>query len=80
MASNSNENVYNMDYSKPGIVLIINNQNFVRTKERKGSEKDVDRLLDTFETLNFKPRSFMNQTLQQIKELFFHSKIKTSSF
>jgi caspase 3 len=69
MASNSNENVYNMDYSKPGIVLIINNQNFVGGEERKGSEKDVDRLLDTFENLNFKTRSFMNQTSQQIKEL-----------
>ena len=69
MASNSNENVYNMDYSKPGIVLIINNQNFVGGEERTGSEKDVDRILDTFEKLNFKTRSVMSQKLQQIKDL-----------
>ena len=41
MASYSSEDVYNIDYSKPGLVLIINNQNFVRTEERKGSEKDA---------------------------------------
>ena len=69
MASNSNDNVYNIDYSKPGIVLIINNQNFIGGEERKGSEKDVERILDTFEKLNFKTRSFMSQKLQQIKEL-----------
>ena len=67
MASFSNENVYNIDYSKPGKVLIINNQNFVGGEERKGSEKDVERIVDTFETLNFKTRPFMNQTSQQIK-------------
>jgi hypothetical protein len=69
MASYSSEDVYNVDYSKPGLVLIINNQNFVRTEERKGSEKDVDSILDTFENLNFKTRSFMNQTKQQMKDL-----------
>jgi caspase 3 len=69
MASNSSENVYNVDYSKPGLVLIINNQNFVQTEERKGSDKDVDRIMDTFENLNFKTRSFMNQTKQQMKDL-----------
>ena len=69
MANNSNENVYNIDYSKPGIVLIINNQNFVGGVERKGSEKDVERILNTFEKLNFKTRPYMNQTSQQIKEL-----------
>jgi hypothetical protein len=69
MASNSSENVYNVDYSKPGLVLIINNQNFVRTEERKGSDKDVNRILDTFENLNFKTRSFMNQTKKQMKDL-----------
>ena len=56
MASYNSGNVYNVDYSKPGLVLIINNQNFVRTEERKGSEKDVDSILDTFENLNFKTR------------------------
>jgi caspase 3 len=69
MASYSSENVYNVDYSKPGLVLIINNQNFVRTEERQGSEKDVDRILDTFDNLNFKTRSFMDQTKQQMKDL-----------
>jgi hypothetical protein len=69
MASKSSENVYNVDYSKPGLVLIINNQNFVQTEERKGSDKDVDRILDTFENLNFKTRSFMNQTKKQMKDL-----------
>jgi caspase 3 len=69
MGNTSSENVYNVDYSKPGLVLIINNQNFVCTEERKGSDKDVDRILDTFENLNFKTRSFMNQTKQQMKEL-----------
>ncbi len=44
MASYNSGNVYNVDYSKPGLVLIINNQNFVHTKERKGSDKDVDRV------------------------------------
>jgi hypothetical protein len=69
MASYSSGNVYNKDYSKPGLVLIINNQNFVRIEERKGSKKDVDRIMDTFEYLNFKTRSFMNQTKQQMKDL-----------
>ena len=69
MASNSNDNVYNIDYSKPGIVLIINNQNFIGGEERKGSEKDVERILGTFKILNFKPEPFRNQTSQQIKEL-----------
>jgi caspase 3 len=69
MATNSNQNAYNVDYSKPGLVLIINNQNFVQTEERKGSDKDVDRIMDTFENLNFKTRSFMNQTKQQMKDL-----------
>ena len=62
-------NFYNIDYSKPGIVLIINNQNFIGGEERKGSEKDVERILGTFKILNFKPEPFRNQTLQQIKEL-----------
>ena len=35
MASYGNENVYNVDYSKPGLVLIINTQNFAINKSGK---------------------------------------------
>ena len=47
---------YDINYRKPGLVVIFNNKKFDNNLllERSGSEKDVGRLRQVFENLNFK--------------------------
>ena len=59
---NSNE-VYSIDYTKPGVVIIFNNQFFSEYDTIAGSEKDVQSLFDVFDDLKYEvPPAYINQT------------------
>ena len=62
--------VYHMNYSQPGLVLILNNNNFRESPKRLGSEEDVRRLEYVFKSvLNFEVRTFKDKTYKETKEI-----------
>jgi hypothetical protein len=64
-----NDDIYSLNFSIPGRVFIFNNRNFAnKANYRGGSEKDVDRLWDLFEDLNFKVTTFIDKTADQLRE------------
>jgi caspase 7 len=63
-----NDAVYSLDFAIPGKVFIFNNRIFDDESDyRGGSEKDVDRLCDLFERLNFEIECFIDKTADQIR-------------
>ena len=61
---------YDINYNKPGLVVIINNNSFDRNKfpERKGSEKDVGRIRQVFTKLNFSIKSHCDLRADELVE------------
>ena len=61
-------NVYNIDYTKPGRVLIINNKYFDAEKlTRDGSDSDVIRLNRIFDTLKFQVECVLEKNAAEIR-------------
>lgn len=58
-----------MDASPRGVCVIINNEKFKGSPERKGSTKDADSLCYIFKKLDFKVLLYKNQTAEQMKNL-----------
>ena len=57
-----------MNFATPGRVYIFNNRIFDKEADyRGGSEKDVDRLCDLFEELNFEVECFIDKTADQLR-------------
>ena len=56
------------------MVYIFNNRNFTRGDGnlhlRAGSEKDVQRLFDTFDELNFDVECYIDKTAKELQELW----------
>ena len=72
MSVYSNENVYKINYSKPGIVVIFNNMHFKEhqnKRDRKGSDIDVERLTRVFKELNYRVEIQADKTSQEMKDL-----------
>ena len=71
----SAENVYKINYSNPGTVVIFNNKDFKdenddkSNKDRLGSEKDVEKLEMIFKKLNYFVNSHINTTAKEMKDL-----------
>ena len=64
-----NDAVYSLDFAKPGRVFIFNNRIFDDESDyRGGSEKDVDRLCDLFERLDFKVKCYIDKTADQLRD------------
>jgi caspase 7 len=66
--------MYPLNFAKPGVVYIFNNRNFslaspdLGLKLRVGSEKDVQRIKDTFYELNFDVECYIDKTAKQLKK------------
>ena len=62
------DTVYSLNFATPGRVYIFNNRIFDKEADyRGGSEKDVDRLCDLFEELNFEVECFIDKTADQLR-------------
>jgi caspase 6 len=62
--------VYQINYSRPGLVLIFNNNNFRQSLQRTGSEEDVRRLEYVFKSvLNFEVRTFKDKNRRETREI-----------
>ena len=63
--------MYPLNFAKPGVVYIFNNRNFTRGDGnlhlRAGSEKDVQRLFDTFDELNFDVECYIDKTAKELR-------------
>ena len=63
--------MYPLNFAKPGVVYIFNNRNFTRgggnLHLRAGSEKDVQRLFDTFDELNFDVECYIDKTAKELR-------------
>ena len=62
--------MYTMNFAKPGLVYIFNNKNFCHASHldlRAGSEKDVQRLFDTFDELNFDVECYIDKTAKELR-------------
>ena len=63
--------MYPLNFAKPGVVYIFNNRNFTRGDGnlhlRAGSEKDVQRLFDTFDELNFDVECYIDKTAKELE-------------
>nr|XP_027198444.1 caspase-3-like [Dermatophagoides pteronyssinus] len=70
-SNNRLDDWYKSHYSnqRPGYCLIINNQNFEKSDNRIGSEKDVRKLSEIFECLNFHVVERSNLTRSQMLTL-----------
>ena len=68
-ANFSDKDVYNVNYSKPGIVVIINNITLKNDAfyQKESSEKDVNRLFEVFSDLNFEVESHYDLDAIQLK-------------
>ena len=63
-----NDDIYSLNFAIPGRVFIFNNRFFENEKNnRDGSEKDVERLCDLFEELNFEVECFIDKTADQLR-------------
>ena len=64
----TDDDVYSLKFTKPGRVFIFNNINFCENmKVRKGSDKDVQRLFDTFDELNFDVECYIDKTAKELR-------------
>jgi len=65
------DRIYNVDYAKPGLVIIFNNKFFTTNtnKTRHGSEKDVARLSQIFDDLNFKVEIHLDKTASEMRRI-----------
>ena len=72
--SNYNENkVYPINYAAPGTCIIFNNKFFKdKNMERKGSEKDVMRITQVFQDLNFAVETCLDKKASEIRKLIRH--------
>jgi caspase 7 len=70
---NVDKEIYPLNFAKPGIVFIFNNRNFslanpgLGLKLRVGSEKDVQRIRDTFYELNFDVDCYIDKTAKKLR-------------
>lgn len=65
-----NRRVYQMDYSRPGIALILNNYDFKFSERRLGSKEDVRRLEYVFKNvLNFDVKIFENKNREETQKI-----------
>ena len=64
-----NKYEYEINYRKPGIVVIFNNSRFLKNKfkEREGSENDVRRLRKVFSDLNFEIETHLDLPAKEIE-------------
>ena len=73
MCASFDKEMYPLNFAKPGIVYIFNNRNFslaspdLGLKLRVGSEKDVQRLFDTFDELNFDVEYYIDKTAPELR-------------
>jgi hypothetical protein len=70
--SNRNAKAYPIDYTRPGVVIIFNNENFKETKHkrRRGSDKDVIRLKELFEDqLRFNVKIHRDTSADEMRRL-----------
>jgi len=59
---------YSLKFEKPGHVYIFNNRKFnTGLNIREGSEKDVQRLFEIFDELNFDVECYIDKTAKQIR-------------
>ena len=71
----SDEDAYNINYDRPGIVVIFNNKYFrnngiIKYKlTRKGSDKDVSRIYNIFCGLNFAVETHLDQDETPLRKL-----------
>ena len=70
--SNAEEQeLYDIDYSRPGLVYVFNNINFKHPgfKDRSGAKNDQRRVVDLFKELKFQVKyPFVNMTLDETQE------------
>ena len=66
-ASYNPSKTYPIDYSRPGVVIIFNNETFTKHPKRKGSEKDVSSLLDLFVRLNYDVLTYKNKNAADMR-------------
>ena len=65
---NEDNDIYSLNFAIPGRVFIFNNRIFENeANNRDGSEKDVERLWDLFEELNFEVQCFIDKTADQLR-------------
>jgi len=70
MSDAVNDQIYSMDYSKPGLVVIFNYKYFNdQSLDRPGSEYDVANLHNLFECFNFKVETHLDKTSTQTRDL-----------
>jgi hypothetical protein len=69
------DRVYNIDYSRPGVVIIFNNKEFDRPKkypDRHGSEQDVFSLCTLFRGLNYEVvPPYINNTEAKMRKAIY---------
>ncbi|KAI8797383.1 caspase-3 isoform X2 [Biomphalaria glabrata] len=73
MLAEEDSDVYNFDYPKRGLALIVNNENFSASKDfsnRLGSDYDAKSLTDTFSRLGFEVMLENNLTSKRMALLF----------
>jgi len=62
--------IYQINYSQPGIVLIFNNDKFRESPQRPGSGEDVRRLKYVFKSvLKFEVKTFIDKNHQETREI-----------
>ena len=70
MSDAANDQIYPIDYSKPGLVVIFNYKYFNdQSLDRPGSEYDVAQLHNVFERFNFKVETHLDKTSTQTRDL-----------
>ncbi|CAL1543593.1 unnamed protein product [Lymnaea stagnalis] len=70
--NHENTDIYNFNYPKRGLAIIINNEDFSKTKDfsdRPGSSRDAETLYDTFTRLSFDVVTYRDLTAKQMQAL-----------
>lgn len=70
--THENPDIYNFNYPKRGLAIIINNENFSKAKDftdRPGSSRDAETLYDTFTRLSFNVLKYTDLTAKQMLAL-----------
>ena len=64
---------YQINYSRPGLLLIFNNKTFKNSKlDRAGSERDVENVRKTFEKFNFEIHLHLDKSAEEMLHLVKH--------
>lgn len=67
----TDEEYYNANYPKKGVMIILNHHKFDRSKHspRDGTEKDLEKLKETFTKIGYSVRDYTDQKLNNVREI-----------